>query len=444
MLDKLREGFQNAVNRLVGAPTIDEKEIEEFVKDIQRTLFAGDVDAKIVLELSEKIKKRALDEKPPPGLPRKDHIVKILYEEFVKILGEGGKLDLPTNRSNVILVVGIQGSGKTTTIGKLGRLLSKRGYRVGVIAGDTFRPGAITQLKTLCSEINVPVFSIDNEKNSVKVAKVGAHYFREQNANVIIVDTAGRHKEEKSLLDEMKQISDAIAPDFTFLVLDGTIGKAAYGQAAAFHKAVSVGGIVVTKLDGAAKGGGALAATAATGAKIFFIGTGERVDDLETFNPTRFVGRLLGMGDLQALLERARDLENAADEKQIKRMMSGKLTMNDFMLQIEQVKKLGSLRKILEAMPGFSQANVSNENIEEIEGKMKYWRAMIQAMTLPERDDPDLLNSQRIRRIARGTGVPERDVKDLLTRYKQAKSVMKASKGRQFRAMMKQMGRQEQ
>ena len=185
----------------------------------------------------------------------------------------------------------------------------------------------------------------------------------------------------------MKQISDAIAPDFTFLVLDGTIGKAAYWPGSAFSQGCVSGRDRRDEADGAAKGGGALAATAATGAKIFFIGTGERVDDLETFNPTRFVGRLLGMGDLQALLERARDLENAADEKQIKRMMSGKLTMNDFMLQIEQVKKLGSLRKILEAMPGFSQANVSNENIEEIEGKMKYWRAMIQAMTLPERDD---------------------------------------------------------
>ena len=272
MLDKLREGFQNAVNRLVGSASIDEKEIKEFVKDIQRTLLAGDVDVRTVLNICQKIEKRAIDEKPPPGLPRKDHIVKVLYEEFVRILGEGGKLDLPTNRPNIILVVGIQGSGKTTTIGKLSRLLSKRGYRVGVIAGDTFRPGAITQLKTICSDINVPVFSIDNEKNSVKVAKSGTQYFKEQNANVIIVDTAGRHKEEKGLLDEMKQISEAIKPDFSFLVLDGTIGKAAFAQASAFHKAVSVGGIIVTKLDGAAKGGGALAATAATGARIFFIG----------------------------------------------------------------------------------------------------------------------------------------------------------------------------
>jgi signal recognition particle subunit SRP54 len=444
MLDSLKEGFQGAIKRLLGSSSIDEREIKEFVKDIQRTLLGADVKAQIVLEVSQRIEKRALEEKPPPGLPRKEHIVKILYEEFARILGEEGKLDLPTNRANVILMVGIQGSGKTTMIGKLARLLSKRSYRVGVVGADTFRPGAITQLKTICESINVPVFGDEKEKDAVKVAKKGLEYFKAQNANIAIIDTAGRHKEESGLIDEMKQISKITIPDLVFLVIDGTIGQAAFGQAYAFHKAVPVGGIIVTKLDGAAKGGGALAATAATGARIFFIGTGERVDDLEQFSPTRFVGRLLGMGDLQSLLDRAKDLELIADEKQVKRMMSGKLTMNDFLVQIESVKKMGSLRKIVESIPGFSQMSLPNQNLEEIEGKMKYWRAMIQAMTQDERNDPDLLNSQRIHRIARGSGVLERDVKDLLTRYRQAKSVMKASKGRQFRALMRQMGNQQQ
>ena len=444
MLERLRDGFKNAIAKLVGSGTVDEKEIKEFVKDVQRTLLSSDVNVKIVLEVSQRIEKRSLEEKPPPGLPRRDHIVKILYEEFARILGTEGKLDLPTNRLNTLLMIGIQGSGKTTSIGKLSRLLSKRNYRVGVVAADTFRPGAITQLQTICEPISVPVFADLKEKDSVKVAKRGLEYFGEQNANIVIVDTAGRHKEEAGLLQEMKQISNVVNPDMTFLVIDGTIGQAAFSQAEAFHKAVPVGGIIVTKLDGAAKGGGALAATAATGASIFFIGTGERIDDLETFQPTRFVGRLLGMGDLQALLDRAKDLEVAADEKQVKRMMSGKLTMNDFLTQIESVKKMGSLRKIIESLPGMAQMNVPEQNIDEIEGKMKYWRAMIQAMTKTERDDPDVLNSQRIRRIARGTGVSERDVKDLLTRYKQAKTVMKASKGRQFRTLIRQMGKQGQ
>ena len=442
MLDSLKEGFQGAIKRLLGSSSVDERQIKEFVKDIQRTLLGADVKAHIVLEVSQRIEKRALEEKPPPGLPRKDHIVKILYEEFARILGEEGKFDLPTNRTNVLLMVGIQGSGKTTTIGKLARVLSKRNYRVGVIAADTFRPGAVTQLRTICEEIQVPVFGDEREKDATKIAKKGLDHFKDKNANIVIVDTAGRHKEETGLIDEMRQLSKIVSPDLVFLVVDGTIGQAAYGQAAAFHEAVPVGGIIVTKLDGAAKGGGALAATAATGARIFFIGTGERVDDLEQFSPTRFVGRLLGMGDLQSLLDRAKELELVADEKQVKRMMSGKLTMSDFLVQIESVKKMGSLRKIVESLPGFSQMNVPNQNLEEIEGKMKYWRAMIQAMTLEEKNEPDLLNSQRIRRIARGSGVLEKDVKDLLTRYRQAKSVMKASKGRQFRALIRQMGNQ--
>jgi signal recognition particle subunit SRP54 len=444
MLDNLKQGFQGAIKKLLGSSTVDEREIKEFVKDVQRTLLGADVKVQIVLEVSQRIEKRALEEKPPPGLPRKDHIVKILYEEFSRILGEEGKLDLPTNRSNTILMIGIQGSGKTTTIGKLARTLSKRNYRVGVVAADTFRPGAITQLRTICDSIQVPVYGDEKEKDAAKVARRGLEYFQNQSSNIIIVDTAGRHKEETGLIDEMKQISKAVSPDLVFLVIDGTIGQAAYGQALAFHKAVPVGGIIVTKLDGAAKGGGALAATAATGARIFFIGTGERVDDLEQFSPTRFVGRLLGMGDLQSLLDRARELELVADEKQVKRMMSGKLTMNDFLVQIESVKKMGSLRKIVESIPGFSQMNLPSQNLEEIEGKMKYWRAMIQSMTEEERNDPDVLNSQRIRRIARGSGVLERDVKDLLKRYNQAKVVMKQSKGRQFRALMRQMGNQQQ
>jgi signal recognition particle subunit SRP54 len=440
MLDSLKEGLQGAIRKLLGSSSLTEREIKDFVRDIQRSLLGADVKAQIVLEVSQRIEKRALEEKPPPGLPRKDHIVKILYEEFAGILGEEGKFDLPTNRTNVILMVGIQGSGKTTTIGKLARALNKRNYKVGVVAADTFRPGAITQLRTICETIQVPVFGDEKEKDATKVAGKGLEYFKSQNANAVIVDTAGRHKEETSLIDEMKQISKTVSPDIVLLVIDGTIGQAAYGQAAAFHKAVAVGGIIVTKLDGAAKGGGALAATAATGARIFFIGTGERVDDLEQFSPTRFVGRLLGMGDLQTLLDRAKELEVMADERQVKRMMAGKLTMSDFLTQIESVKKMGSLRKIIESIPGFSQMNLPSQNLEEIESKMKYWRAMIQAMTVEERNDPDLLNSQRIKRIARGSGVLEKDVKDLLTRYRQAKTVMKASKGRQFRALMRQMG----
>jgi signal recognition particle subunit SRP54 len=441
LLDALKERLQGAIRKILGSPAIDERTIREFVMDIQRSLLQADVKVSIVSEVSKRIEKRALEEKPPPGLPRKDHIVKILYEEFSRILGPQVGLSLSPDNLNIILMVGIQGSGKTTSVSKLARFYARKGYKVGVVGADTYRPGALTQLKMNCATIGVEVFGNENEKDAVKVASEGISYFQRLDKNLVIVDTAGRHKEEKDLISEMQQISNKIKPNLVLLTIDGTIGQQSFGQAEAFHRAVPIGGIVITKLDGAAKGGGALAAAAATGATIYFIGTGERVDDLELFSPTRFVGRLLGMGDLQALLDRARELEAEADEKQIKRIMSGKLTMNDFLFQIEQVRKMGSMKKILEALPGLSQAGIKKENLEEIEARMKYWRVIIQSMTKEEKQDPDVLNSSRIRRVARGSGTTEKDVKDLLQRYRQTKGLMKQSKDRQFRQILKQMGR---
>ena len=441
MLSGLQDGLRKAVKNLLGAGAIDEATVKEFVRDLQRTLLQADVNVKLVLETSKKIEERALNEKPPPGLPRKDHVVKILYEELSKTLGEESPFTIPTDKNNVIMLIGIQGSGKTTVVGKLSRYLSKQGYNVGVVGADTFRPGALTQLQMLCEKVNVPVYGNEKSKDAVKVASEGVKTFREQGKTAIIVDTSGRHKEEKGLLDEMQQISNRINPDRVLLVIDGTIGQQCYNQAEAFHKTVPVGGIIITKLDGAAKGGGALAAAAATGAKITFIGTGERIDDLEQFSPTRFVGRLLDMGDLKALLDRVKDLELEADTKKIQRITSGKMTIDDLYYQLEQITKMGSLKKMLDLVPGFSGA-VKDQDIEGLEEKMRYWRVIIQSMTKIERADPDLLNSSRIHRIAEGSGTTEKDVKDMMARYRQTKSVMKASRGRQFRQMMKRLEQQ--
>jgi signal recognition particle subunit SRP54 len=439
MLSGLQDGLRKAVKNLLGAGAVDGATVKEFVRDLQRTLLQADVNVKLVLETSKTIEERALKEKPPPGLPRKDHIVKILYEELSKTLGEESEFELPADKTNVILLIGIQGSGKTTVTSKLARYLSKRGYSVGVVGADTYRPGALTQLRMLCEKVNVPVYGEEKNKDAVKVASAGVKTFREQGKNAIIVDTAGRHKEEKSLIDEMQQIRSRVNPDSVLLVIDGTIGQQCYNQAEAFHKAVPVGGIIITKLDGAAKGGGALAAAAATGAKISFIGTGERVDDLEQFSPTRFVGRLLDMGDLKALLDRVKDLELEADAKKIQRITSGKMTIDDLYYQLEQITKMGSLKKMLDLIPGVSGA-VKDQDIEGLEDKMRYWRVIIQSMTKYERANPDVLNSSRIHRIAAGSGTSEKDVKDMMARYRQTKSVMKASRGRQFRQMMKRLG----
>jgi signal recognition particle subunit SRP54 len=437
MLEKLKEGLQAAIKKLIGATTVDEAAVKEFVRDLQRTLLQADVNVKMVLETTARIEKRALQESPPPGLPRKDHIVKILYEELSSVLGSEAKLDIPTNRTYTILLLGIQGSGKTTVTAKLARYLQKKGYKVGVICADTYRPGALTQLSMLCKQINVEVYGEQNASNPADIAVRGIECFKDK--NVVIIDTAGRHKEEKGLLEEMKGISSRVTPDLTLLVIDGTIGQACYAQSEAFHKAVPVGGIVITKLDGAAKGGGALAAAAATGAKIFFIGTGERVDDLEPFSPTRFVGRLLGLGDIKTLLERAKDLELEADEKKMQRIMSGKMTIDDLYYQMEQMKKMGSIRRILELIPGFSQTQIPEEELEGLDEKLERWRSIILSMTKEERANPEIMNASRIRRVARGSGTSEKDVKELLTRHRQTKDLMKATKGRALRQFLRRL-----
>jgi signal recognition particle subunit SRP54 len=433
--------LQNAVKKLLGNDIVDEAAIKEFVRDLQRALIQADVNVKLVLSVTEAVQKRAMEEKPPPGLDRKNQIVKILYDELDKLLGGDQELKLDRTRTSVIVMLGIQGSGKTTTVGKLARLYAKRGFKVGVVAADTFRPGAVTQLKTIAGVVGVDVYADEKEKDSVKVAEGGKHFFEEAGKNLIIIDTAGRHKEEQSLLDEMSRIYSKVKPDLNLLIIDGTIGQQAFNQAAAFHKASPVGGIVVTKLDGAAKGGGALAAVGATGAKVFFIGTGERVDDLEEFSATRFVGRLLGMGDLKALLDMAKQVDGEVDEKRVQRMVTGRLTMDDFLFQFEQVNKMGSLKKILDLIPGVS-GNMKSEDLEKAEKNMKAWKPIIQAMTAEEKAAPEKLNAPRVKRIAQGSGRSEKDVRELIARYRQTKSMMKSGKGREMRQFLRRAGGQ--
>ena len=440
MLDSLREGLQAAVKKLVGSNVVDEKVTKEFVRDLQRALIQSDVNVRIALEVTERVQKRALEEKAPGGVTKKDQIVSILYEELARLLGGEGGPQLSKDKTNILVMLGVQGSGKTTTTAKLARLYTKRGFKVGVIAADTFRPGAVAQLKTLVASSGVEVYSDDREKDSVKIARVGKKHF-EGTKNLVIVDTAGRHKEEKGLLQEMRDVVIALKPDYTVLVIDGTIGQQCYNQALAFHQASPVGGIIVTKLDGAAKGGGALAASAATGAKIFFIGTGERIDDLEEFVPTRFVGRLLGMGDLKSLMDMVRDAEVVVDEKMTQRMMSGKMTMNDLLVQFEQMKKFGSLKKVLEHIPGFS-GQVDVKELDKAEDRVRVYKSIIQSMTGEEKTEPEMINSSRLRRIAKGSGRSEKDVRELLSRYKQMKTLVKTSKGRELRQMMRRMGEQ--
>ncbi|HEU04623.1 MAG: signal recognition particle protein [Thaumarchaeota archaeon] len=439
MLDNLKTNLRAAIKKLVNSSGIDEELIKELSKDVQRALLQSDVNVRLVLEITKKLEERSLNENPPPGLSRKDHIVKILYDELAKLLGNETEFSFKPGTMNKVLMLGIQGSGKTTITSKLAKFLTKQGYKVGVIGADTFRPGALVQLKTMCEKANVEVYGDEKNKDSPQLIKNGLKHFENSNLDVVLIDTAGRHKEEKDLLNEMKEINKVADPDLVLLVIDGTIGQQCFNQADAFHKIVPIGGIIITKLDSSAKGGGAIAASAATGAQIMYIGTGERIDDLEQFSPTRFVGRLLGMGDVKAVLELAKRLESEADDVRLKRISSGKMNMEDFFYQLEQVTKVGSLRGFLDSMPGLS-GMVKDDQLDQMEGRVERWRYIIQSMTKQEKADPDLLNSSRIKRIARGSGWPEHEVKELMKNYKNSKSMMKASKGRQMQGALRRMG----
>lgn len=455
MFDNLREGLRGALKKIVGASDINEELVDSLCKDVQRALLQSDVNVRLVLSITQNLKERALKEQPPKGLSRKDHIVTILYGELAKMLGYSGEVIqtidkvqedervLATSffnpgKQNVVLMLGIQGSGKTTVTAKLARWLTKHGYRVGVVGADTWRPGALTQLKMNCSKINVEVYGDEESKDAVAITRDGLSHFKDQNLDVIIIDTAGRHKEEEGLLQEMTDMYKVATPDLVLLIIDGTIGQGAFKQAEAFHKAAPVGGIVLTKLDGTAKGGGALAASAATGAKVMFIGTGERIDDLEQFSPTRFVGRLLGMGDIKALLEMAKGLELQADENQMKRLMSGKMTIEDFYAQMEQVSKMG-FRNVIENLPGLS-GMVKEDQLDAMQVRMEKWRFIIQSMTADEKKDPDVINESRRKRIARGCGLPEGEIKAMIKQYNDSKAVMKQSKGRQMQGLLRRFG----
>ena len=453
MLDNLRTGLRGALKKIVGATDINEELIDSVCKDVQRSLLQSDVNVKLVISITKNLKDRAINEKPPKGLSRKDHIITILYNELATLLGYSGEtikvvekshnsedkvMSFESGKQNIILMLGIQGSGKTTVTAKLARWLSRHGYSAGVIGADTWRPGALAQLKMNCSKINVNVYGNEDSKNPVDIVTEGLEYFRQQNTDVIIIDTAGRHKEESGLLAEMNSMYKVSIPDLVLLVIDGTIGQQAYNQAKAFHQAAPVGGIIITKLDGTAKGGGALAAAAATNAKVMFIGTGERIDDLEQFSPTRFVGKLLGMGDIKALLEMAKSLELQADENQTKRLLSGKISIEDFYSQMENVGKMG-FRNVIDSLPGLS-GMIKEDDLDVLQAKMEKWRFIIQSMTREEKKDPHLINDSRRKRIARGAGMTEHEIKDLIKQYDNSKAMMKQTKGRQMQGMLRRFG----
>jgi signal recognition particle subunit SRP54 len=428
----LTEVFSKLIEKIRGVQYIDDATLQELSREIQRTLLKADVPLDLVKTFTENAVRRIREEKPPAGIPPREYLIYILYDELVKLLGGEQPAEFkPTKKPHVILLLGVEGSGKTTTAAKLAKYLTKRGYKVGLVETDTIRPAAFDQLRQLAEKIGVPFYGERDGRDAVEIAKRGVQNFK--NLDVVIVDTAGRHRNEEALLQEVKAIHDAVKPDEVMLVIDATVGKLAAAQAEAFMKYLPIHSVVITKMDSTARGGGALAAVAKTGARVKLIGVGEDVDELEPFNPKKFVARVLGMGDLDALVEKIKAVFE--EEEVLQEIESGKLDLLAFKKQIDGLLKLGPLSKVFQLLPGGMAAKISEEQIELSQKNLKKWKAILSSMTTEELKNPEILNASRVRRIALGAGVTAKDVKEMLTVYENLKKMSKTLK-RQLRMRM--------
>jgi signal recognition particle subunit SRP54 len=437
VLDKLGSSLQDAIKKLVGASRIDEKTVDEVVKDIQRAMLQADVNVKHVMELSQKIKQRSLKEAPPSGMNPREHVIRIVYQELINILGKTANVKLAPQS---IMMVGLQGSGKTTTTAKLARYFQRKGLKAAVICADTFRAGAYDQLKTLCDRMGIFFYGEKDVKDAVAITQRGLRAVEKY--DVKIIDTAGRHALEKDLIKEMEDIHKIAKPDHKFLVLDAAMGQLASEQARAFNASIGITGVVITKLDGTAKGGGALSAVSETDSAIAFIGVGETTDDLEKFEADRFISRLLGMGDIKSLIEKAEETLKT-EEFDVEAMLSGKFTLKDMYKQMEAVNKMGPLKQVMSMIPlGKMGMKVSDDMFAVTQEKMKKYKYIMDSMTDKELEDPKHINSPRITRIARGSGTRYEEVRELLKYHKMMQKTIKGMSGGKFniQKMMKKFG----
>jgi len=407
-----------------------EESVNLFIKELQKEMIKADVNVRVVVDFTSRVRERALKEEPPPGVLKREWFVKVVYDELTNLLGGDVTPEVyPKKLPWVMLLVGIQGSGKTTTAGKLALFYKKRGYRVGLATTDTYRAAAYEQLKQIADAIGVPFYG-ERQGNPVEIAERAVKtLLTDYVCDIVIVDTAGRHGygKEEDLLREMKEIADSIKPDEVVLVVDASIGQKAYDLASKFHKWTPVGSIVITKLDGTARGGGALSAVVATGARIKFVGDGERLEDLEVFNPRRFVARILGLGDIESLLEKFKALEEGEElKKRMERAIAlGRMTLRDIYHQLRTVRKLGPLRKVLELVPGFSFLKLGDDVLRGSEKNIDKWLSILDSMTYRELDEPSIIDRSRVRRIALGSGTTPGDVRELLRYYELINKMLK-------------------
>lgn len=428
MLEKLGEVLRKATNKIANAIFLDKNLVDQIVRDLQRALIEADVSIVLVKQLSDKIKKTALDERIKE-IEKKEHLIKLLHDELVKILGEKKTLELSEGK-NRIMLLGLYGAGKTTTIAKLGNYYAKRGKKVALVGLDVHRPAAKEQLKQIAEKNKLTYFIDEKENNALKTWKSFEKKLKDY--NLILIDTAGRHSLDKELVKEIKDLDKEIKPTEKILVIPADIGQAAKAQAQQFKEAVEISGVIVTRMDSSAKGGGALTACAETNAPVYFIATGEKINDIEEFNPERFLSRLLGMGDLQSLIEK---IHSVTDEKKSQKILEqGKLTLDDVVEQVKSMNSLGGFDKIKGMIPGFSgiKDKIPDELLGTQEAKIAKWEHIIKSMTSEEKENPEIFDDKktgtsRLNRVARGAGVNNSDIRSLLKQYKMLNTMLKDS-----------------
>lgn len=427
VLDKLGNSLRDTMKKIARAKRIDKNLVEEVTRDIQRALLQADVNVRLVMQLSDQIKERSLKERPPKGANPREQVIRIVYEELINIVGKN--IEVPLT-SQTILMAGLQGSGKTLSTAKLAAYFQRKGLKPAVICADTYRPGAYDQLQQLCEAANIPFYGEKDCKDAVAIVKRGLKEIGKHEVKVI--DTAGRHSLEDDLIKEMEKIHKVAKADHNFLVLDAAIGQLASEQARAFHDAIGITGVIITKLDGTAKGGGALSAVSMTDSPIAFIGTGETISDLESFEPDSFISRLLGMGDIKALVERAEEALEP-DEIDVKALLRGKFTLKDMYSQLEAVNKLGPLKQVMSMIPTSGLGlEISDETYQVTGDKLNTYKVVMDSMTEEEMIEPRIIGSSRVKRISRGSGTTPEDVRELLKYHKMMQKAMKAMRGGRF------------
>lgn len=429
--EMLTDKLTAAIQKIRGQKAVTEQDLKETLRDVRLALLEADVNFKVVKEFTTKIKERVQGQKIDPNLTAGQYIVKVVHEELIALLGgEQSKLQFSSNPPTVIMLAGLQGAGKTTSIGKLANYLRKNGKKPLMVAGDVYRPAAITQLEVIGKELDMPVFSMGSEVSPVTIAQEAIKRANALLCDTVLIDTAGRLHIDEKLMDELKNIKTAVHPDEILLVVDAMTGQDAVTVAEAFNKALGITGLIVTKLDGDARGGAVLSVKSVADCPVKFVGMGEKLDALQPFYPDRMASRILGMGDVLSLIEKAQEAIDVDSAKRLAESMKhNEFTLDMFLDQMKQVKRLGSLESILSMIPGMGKFSKQFEGVD-LDGKeVRRLEAIITSMTPKERQNPRIINGSRRKRIAAGCGQRVQDVNRLLKQFEESKKLMKTMQG---------------